>query len=71
MMVSPRKELLFTFKIRNKLQLARTLGQVGTSSLYFIFTPRENGKIHETSYVIYLLKNFPSAIPSIWFTFSL
>lgn len=27
------------------------------------------GKIHEISYVIYLLKNFPSAIPAIWFMF--
>lgn len=49
------------------MQLAITVGQVGTGSLYFIFTL---GKIHETSYAIYLLKNFPSAIPSIWFMFS-
>lgn len=44
-------------------KLARRLGHVVTRSLYFIFPPREKGKIHETSCVIYLLKNFPLPFP--------
>lgn len=65
-----RKGPLSPQKIRNKLQLAKPLGQVGPTFPDFILSPREQGKIHEPCCVIYLLKNFPSAIPPIWFLFS-
>lgn len=64
-----RGKATFLHQTRNKLQLARTPGQVAARTLYFIFTPRENGEIQETSHAIYLPKRFPPAIPSIWFTF--